>query len=150
MKALKFLTISIVSLIMVSLNLQAQNGTISGTATYKAITAILAGDTIRGTGEIGKSIYIDKATSYGFLYQASFDSLRDGGSALCILKGTLDFDTYYPLDTITWAIAHSDTTVIFNQISSAVIWRGLSVTIKGVGANTRAKLGPQHLKILPK
>jgi len=113
---------------------------------YRSYTKDHNADTIEGAEELGKIFMVNKPFEYNYQLQASADSMGQEGSLAFKLHGSVEGETYYPIDTITWHMSTSDTTVLFES-SSAVRWRWLKPVISGNSSSDKARLKNLYLSI---
>jgi hypothetical protein len=148
-KKLILLTIAVAALALTSLvSAQTADVNFDKNETYKAYTLIDDGDTISGTSTVSKTFYTNKTGVYGYIYEFNADSVKADSTVNVYLEGSINKIKFWPIDTVVWNMTTSDTTIKWESIVLPVGWRYLRSTMEGSGDSTKAKLGPQYLKLL--
>lgn len=87
-----------------------------------------------------------KNALYGYNLYVSLDSVSGTPADAAVLAGSQDNSTYTTISTISWAGTTSDTILIFNDVSTGVLFRYLRLAITGTGTQ-KAKVNQIYGKI---
>jgi hypothetical protein len=131
-------------------SVQAQDVTLSRSATNFNVT-LDAGDTISNNSTtLSKTIGIGaKAAVQLYGIQVTLDSISGTPTEAVVLAGSMDNSNWATITTVNWAGTSSDTTFVYTDVSTGVVWPYLRVHITESGT-AKAQLTSLRGKIVDK